>query len=188
MNKMLSFWILLSIFITHPALAEISEVIPETKTKVIVRHHPKTGIAYATIVAEGVPTPDPLENLKVKQNVSRPDYRMLDPKIKSGEIPYDGPARDNKKIYLFAASIATLGAAGGSVGLLAPAATTGAAGGAGLYAAGAVAVTAGTAATSYFATRPDPHQDDYTHHSESKTIYSVNGTTQNQIQKENQNK
>ncbi len=144
----------------------VSEVIPKTPTQVIVRDHPKTGKPYVSIVSDSAPGQDPFAHLK--QNIKRPDYRMLDPKMKSGDIPYEGPVSDRKKVYILAASLATVGTVGGvAVIAAAPAATgAGAAGGAGMYAAGGVAVVAGTAAGTVAVTKTDPDKENFTHESE----------------------
>lgn len=134
------------------------EVVEQTDTKVLVREHPRTGRAYAVITADGVK--NPLEALPVTTK-ARPDYRMLDPKLKSGAVPYEGPVSDRKKVYLFAGSLAALGTAGGAAIIAAaPAATgAGAAGGAGLYGAAGTAVAAGTVSTALVKTKPDPAKD-----------------------------
>jgi hypothetical protein len=139
-----------------------SEVIEE-KTRVIIREHPKTGKPYVSIVSSDVPEPpDPFTGQKAK--ILRPDYRMLDPKMKSGEIPYEGPVSDRTKIYVLAASLATLGVAGPALlPAAAPAAagSAGATGGAGALAAAGTAVTVGPVAAVAIAGRPDPDKDDY---------------------------
>ncbi|MBI4372387.1 MAG: hypothetical protein HY585_01515, partial [Candidatus Omnitrophica bacterium] len=110
------------------------------------------------------------------------DYRMLDPKIKSGEIPYEGPYSSSKKVYLFAASLATLGVAGGAVGMaVAPAAAAGsAASGGGAYLAGAGAIAGSATAVTVIKAQPDPdpNQDDFTQISKSESIEFEKGDTQ----------
>ncbi len=148
---------------------EASEIVDETGTQVVVREHPKTGRPYVSIIpADQSIAQDPFASQR--KRYSRPDYRMLDPKVKKGDIPYDGPWSDRKKVYIFATSLMTVGVVGGGIGLaVAPAASTGAAaGGGGAYLAAGTAVTAGSAATAAIATQPDPHRDDYDHQSESK--------------------
>jgi hypothetical protein len=150
---------------------EASEVVEETSTQVIVREHPQTGKPYVTIIsADTAESKGPFETQGKKY--ARPDYRMLDPKVKAGDIPYDGPWSDRKKVYIFAASLMTVGVVGGGIGMaVAPAASTGAAaGGGGAYLAAGTAVTAGSAATAAVATQPDPKRDDYDHKSESKLL------------------
>lgn len=146
-----------------------SEVIEETRTQVIVREHPKTGQPYVSIVSADNPDPkDPFTGQR--QKFSRPDYRLLDPKIKAKDIPYEGPYSSRKKVYVFAASIAAVGAAGGIAGLAtAPAATgaAGASGGAGAYMAGAGAV-AGTAAAASVHATTGTREPNFIHRSESK--------------------
>ena len=147
-----------------------SEVMEESGTRVIVREHPKTGKPYVSIVPfQGE---IPLDPFTGQRKYSRPDYRMLDPKIKSGQIPYEGPYSDRKKIYIFAASLAALGtASGAAVTALAPAATgAGASGGAGAYFAGGGAVVAGTAVTAARVNRSDPEKQNYTLRSESRLV------------------
>lgn len=144
-----------------------AEVIEETQTQVIVREHPKTGRPYISIVPREIP-PDPFSGRREK--FSRPDYRMLNPRVKAKDIPYDGPYSDRKKVYLLAASLAAVGTAGGVAGLAAApaaAAGTGAAGGAGAYLTGAGAVAGTAAAASVYATTRSS-EDNFIHRSESK--------------------
>ncbi len=152
-----------------------SEVIEETHTVVVVREHPKTGKPYVSIVSSDKPlTEDPFVNQRKK--TSRPNYRMLDPKVKPGEIPYDGPYSSSTKIYVFAATLATLGVAGGAVGLaVAQAASAGAASGGGAYIAAGSAVAAGTAGVVVLKTKSNPNQDDFTQVSKSKSLDENNG-------------
>ncbi len=123
-----------------------NEVIPESNTEVIIRKHPKTGDEFISIVDKENASRQDLRAIN-SDKYSRPDYRLLDPKVRSGEIPYDGPYSSKKKIYILAASLATIGVVGGAT--LPVAATTAAAGtGSGIgVGTGAVAVTgAATAA------------------------------------------
>ncbi len=162
------------IFLLLPNLIGIplyaSEVIEETHTQVVVREHPKTGKPYVSIVASDRPlAEDPFVNQRKK--TSRPNYRMLDPNVKPGEIPYDGPYSSSAKIYVFAATLATLGVAGGAIGMAAiPASAGGAASGGGAYLAAGSAVAAGTAGAVAIKTRPNPNQDDFTLISKSKSL------------------
>lgn len=147
-----------------------SEVIEETGTRIIVREHPKTGRPYVSVVSsQGEIPPGPFTG---QRKYSRPDYRMLDSKIKSGQIPYGGPYSDRTKVYVFAASLATLGTASGAMVIAAAPAATGAAasGGAGAYLAGGSAVAAGSSATVAIAAKPDPRKENYTHRSESQLV------------------
>jgi len=154
---------------------DASEVIKEADTSVVVREHPKTGRPYVSIVPADIP-PDPFSGQK---KYSRPDYRMLDPKVKSGRIPYGGPYSDRTKIYVFAASLAALGTASGALVMAAAPAATGAAasGGAGAYLAGGTAVVAGSAAAAGAGQAPDPDKlEDYSHRSESKLVQEESGS------------
>jgi len=164
--SVLSTFLLVS-FLVSPLYA--SEVIGETHTRVVVREHPKTGKPYVSIVSSDQPlAEDPF--VKLRKKTSKPDYRMLDPKVKPGEIPYDGPYSSSTKIYVFAATLATLGVAGGAVGLAAiPASAGGAASGGGAYLAAGSAVAAGTAGAAVIKTRDNPNQDDFTQSSESRS-------------------
>jgi hypothetical protein len=164
--KQTAVFLLTMVFVSAPAPA--NEVIEETHTKVVVRHHPKTGQPFVSITAEDAaqyPFPEP----KV---MKRPDYRMLDPKMKSGAIPYEGPVSDRKKVYILAASLAAVGTVGG-VGIIAaaPAATgAGAAGGAGVYGAAGGAVAVGSISGAVAATRSDPEKANFTHVSEAHAV------------------
>lgn len=151
------------------SISQSSEIIEETPTQVIVREHPKTGQPYVSIVSSQGPVPaDPFTGQRKK--FSRPDYRMLDPKMKARDIPYDGPYSDRKKVYVLAATLAVSGTAGGIVGMAsAPAATgAGASGGAGAYFAGGAAVAAGSAAAATRAARANPRNKNFIHRSESR--------------------
>ena len=152
-----------------------SEVLPETSSKVVVRDHPRTGRPYV-VITSSTQSINPFEKLPVLTKM-RPDYRMLDPKMKSGKIPYQGPVSDRKKVYVFAASIATLGAVGGTAIIAAaPAATgVGASGGAGAYALAGTGVASGTLSTAWLNTRPDPNKDKIEHGFESHEIQEKNG-------------
>ncbi len=152
--------LLMILMLAVPAgYADDNEVTRTTPARVVVRQHPKTGRPYVVIASDkGNRNP-----LVVPASASRfrPDYRMLDPKMKSGKIPYEGPVSDRKKVYIFAATVAALGTAGGaSIIAAAPAATgTGAAGGAGAYAAAGAGVATGTVSAALDKTRPDPDKD-----------------------------
>ena len=158
-----------ALFLNIP-LTFSSEVLEETSTAVVVREHPRTGKPYVSIVRSGGEAGDPFAGMR--KFYSRPDYRMLDPKIKSGAIPYNGPYSDKTKIYIFAASLATLGAASGVAVIAAAPAATGAAasGGAGAYLAAGTAVVAGSAAAADVAMKPDSKKGDYTLRSESQLL------------------
>lgn len=155
-----------------------SEVIEDTGIQAVVRDHPQTGKPYVSIAA-AASAKNPLA--EARRGTGRPDYRMLDPKVKSGEIPYNGPYSDRKKVYYLAATLAAAGAAGAvAVQAAIPAAATatagGAAGGAGAYAAAGAAVTAGTVSAAWLQNRPDPRQDDYSHEAESHEVRLEDGS------------
>lgn len=160
--------VMTAIFILATSLVYASEVITETNSKVIVREHPKTGKPYVAIAPSEVPNETGF--FPQSKKFSRPDYRLLDPKVKSGVIPYDGPYSDSKRIYIFAASLATLGA-GGMVGAAWMPATGAAATGGGTYLAAGGALAAGTAATAVHSTKANPKKDNFTQASESKSTY-----------------
>ena len=160
--------LILIISFLFSGLAQASEVIVETNSKVIIREHPKTGKPYVVITSQDFPAESGFFGISKK--FSRPDYRLLDPKVKSGEIPYDGPYSDAKRVYIFAATLATLGA-GGLVGAALMPASAGAAasGGAGYLAAGG-ALAAGTAGAAVATTQSNPKKDNFIQASESKSI------------------
>lgn len=171
MNKITA--VLCAVCFFAPALsaAEGNEVLAPTNTKVAVREHPKTGKPYVTIVGpEGPSRNNPL-SAPVKV-ISRPDYRMLDPKVKSGEIPYDGPVSDRKKVYALAGTLAVTGVVSGvAVAAAAPAATGAAAGGAGIYGAAGAAVITGTASGVWLKSRPTKEErENFDFKSSSKEI------------------
>lgn len=147
--------------------AHASEVVPETNTSVLVREHPKTGKPYVVITSKDAVQQSYFQSSK---KVSRPDYRLLDPKVKSGQIPYDGPYSDSKRIYIFAASVATLGAGSLVTAAALPAAASSgaaAAGGGGAYLAAGGAVAAGTTAAALASTKPNSKTDSFVQESAS---------------------
>lgn len=154
------------------SLAAENEIFPKTRTQVVVREHPRTGKPYVVITDPGKEALDPFTAIRTAKPMMRPDYRMLDPNIKRGSIPYEGPVSDRKKVYIFAATLATLGTVGGAAIIAAaPAATgAGAAGGAGMYAGAGAGVTAGTVAGTFAATKSDPKKETFTHTAESKEL------------------
>lgn len=155
------------------------EVPDETHSQVLVREHPRTGKPYTVIVEEGFQEPR-YAFQKDRRNYLRPDYRMLDPKIKAKDIPYTGPSSDRKKVYLFAASLAASGVAAGTLLPVTAATGAGASTGAGIYGAAGTAVASGvtSAATTQTTPRPD---DDFAQHSEATR---VNSKSQNPNSKE----
>lgn len=157
-------------------LAYGSEIIPETPANAIVRLHPRTGEPYVSIVESG--NPDARNPFAGAKKFKRPDYRMLDAKVKSGDISYDGPSSDRWKVYVLAASLATAGTVGGAVGFAtAPAAAAGTGSGAGagafLATGAAVAGTASAAATKFTGSS---ERDRFIHTSESHTIEQNNSS------------
>ncbi|MBI4367858.1 MAG: hypothetical protein HY588_00525 [Candidatus Omnitrophica bacterium] len=163
--------IVVSVFACFVFPVFASEVLEETSAQVLVREHPKTGRPYVSIVALGEAQADPF--LKLRTKMKRPDYRMLDPNVKSGEIPYDGPYSDAKRVYLFAASLATLGTVGGALAIAAiPASAGGAASGGGAFLAAGSAVALGGAGSPYLAAKSDHRPDDYIQISKSRVLPS----------------
>jgi len=164
-------WIFLmsSFLIFQPGLKAENEVLPETKTRIIVREHVKTSESYVSIVSTEKEKPEnPLGPPQKK--ILRPDYRMLDPDARSGEIPYEGPVSDSTKVYLFAASIATLGVVGALAAPVAAAGAGTAAGGAGAFAGAGTAVGVGSLSAAFLTSRPDPNHDNFIHESASQLI------------------
>lgn len=170
MNRKRHFLYLICVaLLALPETLRAAEVMDVTHTQVVVRQHPKTGKPYVSIVPEGKVPPDPFTGQK--QSYIRPDYRLLDPKVKSGDIPYDGPVSDRKKVYVFAATLMTVGTVGGAAGMAAaPVGAGSAAGGAGAYVGAGAAVAGTTAAASIAASKKRPWDDDYEHISESALV------------------
>lgn len=154
-------------------LVSASEVPDPTHTQVIIREHPKTGKPYVSLVSTDQPVPeDPFTYQR--NRYSRPDYRMLDPNVKKGEVAYDGPYSDRKKVYLFGAALMALGVTGATAGIaLAPAAGAASSGG-GAYLAGGAAVAAGSGAAVHEITKSRPEDENFIRESESRLIESEN--------------
>lgn len=158
---MIILFIIISLLFSPSTLWAENEVLPETNSTVLVREHPKTGDPFISIVSsDGLPREDLV--FESKEKFSRPDYRLLDPKINPKDIGYDGPYSSKTKIYILAASLASLGAAGGLAAAAAiPAAGTAAGSGAGLG-IGVGTVAAGGAATAAAVIKIDSEiPDDY---------------------------
>lgn len=160
--------LLLSVLLSNIALA--SEVLKDSQSQVAIIEHPKTGKPYVSISSGNIRTTSAM--LGAKKLTKRPDYRMLDPKVSPKDVGYDGPYSDRKKVYILAASLATVGTvSGAAVIAAAPAATgAGAASGAGALAGAGAGVAAGTLGGTYALSKSDPNQDDFTHTAQSKTI------------------
>lgn len=158
-----------------PVLAAENEVLTETGTKVFIREHPQTGKPFVSLRKERDAT-DLFKGF-VKREV-RPDYKMLDAKTKSGDVPYDGPVSDRKKVYIFAATMMTLGVAGGIVTVAMPAgaAAAGASGGTGLLGAEAATIVAATAGTVALKSHLAPGEENYIHDG---TTTAVSGVPKN---------
>lgn len=169
--KKIIYFLLIFILASGNIFAEGTEVLPKTNTKVVVREHPKTGVPYVSIIASGQPDRGgPFAGMKKISR--RPDYRMLDPKIKSGTIPYEGPVSSRKKVYIFAAALAAGGAGGAALLPIAPVTGAGAAGGAGALAAAGAGVAGGTVGAAAISMKQNPKQEDYTHVSKSEAEIS----------------
>ena len=158
------------VFLVMPT-ARASEVVTETNTAAVVREHPKTGKPYVSIVSKDLPdSNNPLAGLK---KYPRPDYRMLDSKIKPSDIGYQGPHSDRKKVYALAATLAAAGTAGGVVGFAAaPASTAASGGGAGAFLAGGGAV-AGAAAGAVVKAENSSDNQNFVHTAESRKQISA---------------
>jgi hypothetical protein len=150
---------------TMPVHAAENEVIPESGAKVYVREHPQTGKPFVTLSA-GQVARDPFPGFTRRE--IRPDYRMLEANSKG--IAYDGPVSDRKKVYIFAATMITLGVAGGVVTAAIPASAAAGAGsgaGTGILAGGAVVANA-VAADIVLESQIKPGEENYVH--EGKTV------------------
>lgn len=135
-----------------------NEVLPETQTKMIERSHPRTGERYRVITAGAAPESQNYFEGEPRE-YSRPDYRMLESDAQRGEIYYDGPVSSRKKVYIFAATVATLGTVGAVSLPTAVAAGSAASGGAGACAVGGAAVAAGTLGGAVKLTKPAQNDD-----------------------------
>lgn len=165
----IALWVFLLLWTTQPILlvAAENEVLPETQTEVVVRHHPQTGEPFISVVSRREPRRRDLDFGEVAK-YSRPDYRLLDPKVRSGEIPYDGPYSSRKKVYILAATLATLGTVGSVAGAAAFPATAAASGSATGMGVGAGAVAVSGAATAAAAIKLESEiPDDYSRTQES---------------------
>ena len=171
MKKRAFFSVLIFLLSSVMVNAAENAVMPKTHTRVLVREHPRTGKPYV-VITDRENAPDPFALLRTSKPMMRPDYRMLDPKIKSGQIPYEGPVSDRRKVYIFAGSLAALGTAGGAAMIAAaPAATgAGAAGGAGVFAGAGAGVAAGSVAGTVAAAKSDPNKESFKHTAESHVI------------------
>jgi hypothetical protein len=147
---------------TGPVRASGNETIGDSGAKVFVREHPQTGKPFVSLRKEG--DAQDLFRGFVKREF-RPDYKMLDAKTKTKDVPYDGPVSDRRKVYVFAATMMTLGVAGGIVTVAMPAgaAAAGAGSGTGLLGAGAVTVATGTVGTVALKSHLAPGEENYIH-------------------------
>lgn len=161
-----------AVFLGGLPLVHSSEVLEEIDAKVVVREHAKTGRPYVAITREESPHDVIHPSEFPLAAVKRPDYRLLDPKFKPGQISYDGPSSNRTKVYVLAASLAAAGTLSSLAASAAiPAATgTGSAGGAGVFAGGGAAVGAGSISTAWFKTRPRPDEDDFIRESGARAV------------------
>ena len=157
------------ILLSGSVCASENEVIPEGTVKVFVREHPQTGKAFVSL-RKGDNGQDLFKGF-VKREI-RPDYEMLDAKTRSGDVPYDGPVSDRKKVYIFAATMMTLGVAGGivTVAIPATAAASGTGAGTALLGVGAATVVAGTAGTVAVQAHIRPGEENYIHDAASSAV------------------
>lgn len=167
--KWLTAWVLLMLFSPGILFAD-SEVLPGGSAQIAVREHPRTGKPFVAITSGQNKNRDVFS--AQKKMMKRPDYRMLDPKVKSKDTGYEGPVSDRKKVYILAASLATIGTVGGTAIIAAaPAATgTGAAGGAGVFAGAGAGVAAGTLGGTYAAAKTDDKKENFSHAWESRAV------------------
>ncbi len=165
MNAVRVLILIMTVELACPGMGRASEVIPETPTAVVVRNHPGTGKPLVCVTAgSGAGTPALFK--RVPKNLVRPDYRMLDPKVKPKEVGYNGPVSNRTKVYALAATLAAGGIAG-YVAIPVTAAGGGAAGGAAAYGLAGGAVATGPIAGALSAGHSDK-PDDFTHKAESR--------------------
>lgn len=163
------FCLLIFDFFPIPLSAAGNEVIPDSGARVYVREHPQTGKPFVTLRA-GEVARDPFRDFRKRE--IRPDYRMLETDAKG--VPYDGPVSDRKKVYIFAASMITLGAAGAVVTAALPVTAAAGAGstGTGMLAGGAVVANA-VAADIVLESRIKPGEEHYVHDAKTESASGV---------------
>ena len=161
-RKKLGFYVFVFFYFAQVVWA--SEVIPESASQVVVREHPRTGKPLVCITAGEKGSAPALFNRQARK-MTRPDYRMLQPGVKPGDVGYDGPVSSRKKVYALAATLAAGGVAGYAL-IPAAAASGGADGGAGAYALAGGTVATGTISGALSAGHSDK-PDDFTHKSQS---------------------
>lgn len=158
MRKMI-FWTLILLMVQIPARGQENEILRESVAKVYVREHPQTGKPFVSL-RMGNPAQDPFKGFTKRE--IRPDYKMLEADSKG--VPYDGPVSDLKKVYVFAATMMTLGAAGVVVTAALPAAAAAGASTAGTgVLAGGAAVATGVAADIVVESQIKPGEEHYVH-------------------------
>jgi hypothetical protein len=157
-------WALILLMVPSLAWSQENEVLEDSGAKVYVREHPQTGKPFVSLRA-GDLARDPFKGFTKRE--IRPDYKMLEADAKG--IPYDGPVSDLKKVYIFAATMMTLGVAGGIVTVALPAGAAAGAGSAGTgVLAGGAAVATGVAADLVVEAQIKPGEEHYIH--EGKTV------------------
>lgn len=159
MKRPLVFFLVALLAFPLHVLGGDSEVLSETGAKVFVREHPQTGRPFVC-VREGDAARDPFAGFTKRE--IRPDYRMLEANVKG--VPYDGPVSDRTKVYVFAATMITLGAAGAVVTAALPATAAAGAGSAGTGAlAGGAVVANAVAADIVLESQIKPGDEHYVH-------------------------
>jgi hypothetical protein len=153
------FWVLILLMVQMPARGQENEILQDSGAKVYVREHPQTGKPFVSLRA-GEPAQDPFKGFTKRE--IRPDYKMLEADSKG--VPYDGPVSDLKKVYVFAATMMTLGVAGVVVTAALPVAAAAGASttGTGVLAGGAVVAT-GVAADLVVESQIKPGEEHYIH-------------------------
>ena len=162
--KMMISGLLIVLFTIDQSLvcAEYSEVLDKPLQEIYVQEHKATHEPLVTIADTGG-LGSRYDFLNHPKKISRPDYEMLDPRIKSGDIAYDGPVSNRKKVYYFAAGMAATGVVAGTMipvsAVSAGTATTGA----GAYAAGGAAVAASSVGFSSWRSKSEPEEENFSH-------------------------
>lgn len=168
MKRILPFFLALGLVLPDVSPALASEVADPTQTAVQIRQNPRTGENYVSIVSSQAPEARVIY-YGDQSRYARPDYRMLDRKVKPRDVGYEGPSSSRTKVYALAAALATTGVLAGTM-IPVTAATGAGAGSAAGYAAAGAGVTAGTLSASWLATRPDPEKDNHTQTSSVRVI------------------
>jgi len=165
-----TFWAMMLVLMMGSSVfaEEITEVVDTTYTQVIVREHPKTQKSYISITDSTEAPENPFSQFN--NQYARPDYRMLDPKLKKGDYEYEGPYSNRTKVYIFGASLIAVGLTGATAGIALAPATGAASTGGGAYLAAGAAVAAAEGLAIHQLTKVRPEDENFIHESETQFL------------------